>query len=254
MAPVCVHVVITAPTGYDLDMNHSGDEHQMYLDPFSTDGEVSVDRLEQLVWQAEMTIANLRNSGTVFAVTTRAAHNIEASHAAGTRRPNPSSISGLLHGHAALNRQLALYATRWALLILQVPFTRRWLDHLSRLLRHILRDWPEDEWVMTNYVLAQGQLPGSEGVMSQMEAFARNQADRLDRVHPEMFKNELTEDRVAPFRIGQVFVHKRYQWLGAIVGFYEVPTATWSFFDAASESDGAAQSTDDGRRYYIKTM
>lgn len=255
LAPMCVHVVVTAPTGYDLDMNHSSHEHQMYLNPFSQDGEVSVDNLEHLVSHADMTIENLRNSGTVFAVTTRTAHNIEASHAAGTHRADPLSISKLLHGHAALNRQLALYATRWALLILQVPFTRMWLDRRTQLLRHIVRDWPEDEWIMAKYVLAQGQRTGVNAAVAQADILIADGVQRLDQLQPDIFQTDLTEECVAPFRLGQIFVHKRYQWLGAIVGFYGVPPASWGVFDAASEGYGAAQSTTDDRgRFYIKTM
>ncbi|KAJ6783996.1 hypothetical protein PWT90_06907 [Aphanocladium album] len=254
LAPICVHVVVTAPRGFDLDMNRSEEEHQMYLDPFATDGEVPVDRLEHLVSHADMTIESLRNSGTVFAITTRTAHNIEASHAAGSRRGDPLSISKLLHGHAAMNRQLALYATRWALLILQVPFTHMWKERRSQLLRHILRDWPEDEWIMSKYVLTQGQRIGTNEAMAQMEMFVMNQVRRPDSVQPESVQTTFTPDRVAPFRLGQVFVHKRYQWIGAIVGFHEVPPANWGIFDAASEGYSAAQSVDERKRFYIKSI
>lgn len=252
LAPICVHVVVTAPHGYDLDLNRSNDEHQMYLDPFATDGEVPVDSLEHLVSHGDMTIADLRNSGTVFAITTRTAHNIEASHAAGSRRPDTLSTSKLLHGHPAINRQLALYATRWALLILQVPFTHMWKERRSQLLRHILRDWPEDEWIMSKYVMTQGQRTGTDEAMTQMEMYVMNQVQSPDQ--SGMVHNEFTDDRVAPFRLGQIFVHKRYQWLGAIVGFYEVPPASWGIFDAASEGISATQSTDEGKRFYLKTM
>ncbi|TQV98269.1 hypothetical protein V2A60_007976 [Cordyceps javanica] len=257
LAPICVHVVVTAPPGYDLDMNPSQDKHHMYLDPFATNGEVPIDKLEHLVSQADMNVASLRNSGTVFAIATRTAYNIEASHAAGSRRADPLSISKLLHGHAATNRQLALYATRWALLILQSPFTQRWLERRTQLLRHILRDWPEDEWIMSRYVLAQsrrGAGAGAGQAAARIDTTAMHRAWRPDRLQAEAFQNELTAERVAPFGIGQVFVHRRYQWLGAIVGFYEVPPASWGIFDAASEGDSAAQSGDDRRRFYIKTI
>ncbi|KAJ3481262.1 hypothetical protein NLG97_g7867 [Lecanicillium saksenae] len=254
LAPICVHVVVTAPRGRDLDMNYSDEEHQMYLDPFATDGEVPVDRLEHLVSHADMTIESLHNSGTVFAITTRTAHNIEASHAAGSRRADPLAISKLIHGHAALNRQLALYATRWALLILQVPFTHMWKERRSQLLRHILRDWPEDEWIMYKYVLTQGQRTGTDEAMAQMEMFVMNHVRRPDNIQPEPAQIGFTPDRIAPFRLGQVFMHKRYQWLGAIVGFHEVPPASWGIFDAASEGDSAVQSIDERKRFYLKTI
>ncbi|OAA41592.1 Cyclin-like F-box [Beauveria brongniartii RCEF 3172] len=237
-------------------MNPSQDEHQMYLDPFATNGEVPVDKLEHLVSHADMTVASLRNSGTVFAITSRTAHNIEASHAAGSRRADPLALSKLLHGHAAVNRQLALYATRWALLILQVPYTRRYQDRRIQLLGHIMRDWPEDEWIMSKYVLAQSQRAGApDHGWGLRGMFVR----RPDPMQADSFQDELTADRVAPFRLGQVFVHKRYQWLGAIVGFYEVPPASWDLeswgtFDAASEGDSATQSSNDRRRFYVKTI
>ncbi|KGQ10633.1 hypothetical protein BB8028_0002g09780 [Beauveria bassiana] len=256
LAPICVHVVVTAPPGNDLDMNPSQDEHQMYLDPFATNGEVPIDKLQHLVSHADMTVASLRNSGTVFAITSRTAHNIEASHAAGSRRADPLSLSKLLHGHSAVNRQLALYATRWALLILQVPYTRRYQDRRIQLLGHIMRDWPEDEWIMSKYVLAQSQRAGTpDHGWGLRGMFVR----RLDPMQTDPFQDELTADRVAPFRLGQIFVHKRYQWLGAIVGFYEVPPASWDLeswgnFDAASEGDSATQSNTDRRRFYVKTI
>ncbi|ATY64716.1 Cyclin-like F-box [Cordyceps militaris] len=261
LAPICVHIVVTAPPGYDLDMKPSQEEHQMYLDPFATNGEVPLNKMEHLVSHADMTIASLRNSGTVFAITTRTARNIEASHAAGARRADPLSLSRLLGGHAALNRQLALYATRWALLILQVPFTQRWRERRTQLLQRLLRDWPEDEWIMSQYVLAQSRQGrrggGSAGDAAVDHAAALHRAWHPDRLRAEIFQNALTPARVAPYRIGQIFVHRRYQWLGAIVGFYEVPTATWGVIGStaiASEGGSAAQSSDDRRWFYIKTI
>lgn len=254
LAPICVHVVVTAPTGYDLDNNRSEEEHQMYLDPFGTDGEVPLDRLEHLVSHADMTVASLRNSGSVLAVTTRTAHNIEASHTAGSRRSDPLSLSRLLHGHAAMNRQLSLYASRWALLALQAPFTRLWVERQTQLLKQIMRDWPEDEWIMSNYVTTQGHRSGSDVAMQHMDLFVMNRARHPEQPQPASFQNQLTAARVAPFQLGQIFMHRRYGWLGAVVGFYEVPPASWGIFDAATEGDSYVQITDDRRRFYIKTM
>lgn len=254
LAPVCVHVVVTAPNGYDLDMNRSDSEHQMYLDPFGTDGDVPVDRLEHLVSHADMSIASLRNSGTVLAISTRTAHNIQASYAAGSRRADPLAMSRLIHGHAAVNRQLARYATHWALLVLQTPFTRTWVDQRTQLLQQILHDWPEDEWIMSQYVLMQGQRTGSDVAMQHMEMFVMNQVRRTERSHAVALQSELTAEMVAPLRLGQVFTHTRYQWTGAIVGFYELPPASWGNFDAAAEGDSAVRSRDGGRRFYVQTM
>lgn len=251
---MCVHIVVTAPDGYDLDADPSVERHEMYLDPFGTDGEVPLERLEQLVSHADMNMEHLRGTGTVFAITARTAHNIEASYAAGARRIDPLSISQLLHGNAAMNRQLALYATHWALLILQEPFSRVWAERRMHLLRKILREWPEDEWIMSKYVLTQGQRIGTDVAMQHMEVFVMNSSSRSQNQPPDPFQSELTAEKVAPFQLGQVFIHRRYQWIGAIVGFYEVPPASWGSFDAAAEGDGAGPGADGKRRFYVKTM
>ncbi len=255
LAPMCVHIIVTAPEGFDLNGNFSREKDSMFLDPFGSNEEVPVSRLQALAEHAELTLESLQTSGSTIAVVTRTAHNIEASYAAGMRNNTPLSLSRLLHGHAAVNRQMSLYSARWAILLLSTPFSLPWNQRFSHLLRYVLQNWPEDEWIVAEYAATLDDHGAAvDPALEQLAAFIHN-IHGSDQLQPSDFQSQMTADRVAPFHIGQIFHHRRYNWIGAIVGFYEVPPSAWGLFD--NDSDSAVEGTGAGeerRRFYVKTM
>ncbi|KAK3181114.1 hypothetical protein K4F52_007527 [Lecanicillium sp. MT-2017a] len=251
---MCVHIVVMAPEGFDLNGNFSQEKDTMFLDPFGSNDEVPISRLQALAEHADLTLESLPTSGTTMAVVTRTAHNIEASYAAGMRSNTPLSLSRLLHGHAAVNRQMSLYSARWAILLLITPFSLPWNQRFSHLLRYVLQNWPEDEWIVAEYAATLEEHGEVDPALEQLTAFIHN-IHGSDQLQPADFQSPMTDDRVAPFHIGQIFHHRRYNWVGAIVGFYEVPPSAWGLFD--NENDGAVDGTGTGgerRRFYVKTM
>lgn len=250
---MCVHIIVTAPDGYDLDGRFSQEKDTMFLDPFGTNEEVPIARLQALAEHAELTLESLQSSGTVYAVAARTAHNIEASYAAGVRHNNPLSLSQLLHGHPAVNRQMSLYSARWAILLLNTPFSVPWKHRFSQLLRYILQNWPEDEWIVTEYASTLDNQDPTDGVLEQLAAFIHH-IHSSDQVQQPFLKSQMTAGSLAPFRIGQIFHHRRYNWIGAIVGFYEMPPSDWSLFDNDGESVAAGAPGEERWRFYVKTM
>ncbi|OAA73649.1 Cyclin-like F-box [Cordyceps fumosorosea ARSEF 2679] len=247
LPPICAHVVVTAPPGLDLDANPSTDEHQMYLNPFETNGEVPLEYLERLALYANTTISRLRRSGNVAvaAAAKRTARSIEDAHDSAAHFADRLVSGALLRGHPAVNLQLALYAARWALLLLSPPRADNGDTRFMRVMKEIRDNWPEDEWIMAQHLRALQNKGAARGALA-----ANLVLTPPDEHHAANLSDcALTAERVAPFRLGQVFVHRRYQWLGAIVGFYAAPSASSAILDAGSEGAG-----NHPRKFYIRTI
>ncbi|VBB81378.1 Putative protein of unknown function [Podospora comata] len=242
--PGHAYVSVEPPAGEDLDGELVWSNkrptalHRMYIDPFTSDHEVPIEYLRaKLVehgWESDDDSASFQPS-PVPIIVQRMAKNLKASWAEVYTLPenDPKIISTgrLRTGVPLRNLNTAKYAAMWADLMTKDPATFRWSDSLSRLLAECSQHWSEDLWILEKYL-----SPVYEAYDSFLKRQAMAMDDRVGWQHvPDIIRmmNNLdnrgstachrryTEDiqRSVHYKIGQVFRHKRYGYVGVINGW-----------------------------------
>jgi len=135
-------------------------------------------------------------------------------------------LTQLLRGDKAMNAKLCYYAACWASLMLTSPTEPLWMDWLEKVIGRFGRSWPEDAWLIdkylrplyTHHVLSREELGNGLNDPWHFWQFMHDGDDALPHVHRrQMCDNTLNP----PFKIGQVFRHRRYGWLGVITSWHE---------------------------------
>ncbi|KAH6891009.1 Transglutaminase-like superfamily-domain-containing protein [Thelonectria olida] len=232
--PTHVHAVVLPNDGETLDglpVSHEAPHQElMYLDPYGSDDEVSLASLQatlaQFGWQTntELFLA----PASPVSVAMRTARNIKASFArAEAREQDDIEISQLMSGHPALNMGAALYASLWAILLMTPVNVFEWDESLEMFLRHFAKNWHEDAWIVQKYL-----VPLSDQFAPLRERLARHGlrgwddpreilglVRELDESNPPSFRRAASEGHPVSYKIGQVFRHRRYRWIGVINGW-----------------------------------
>ncbi|GAO16572.1 hypothetical protein UVI_02019900 [Ustilaginoidea virens] len=229
------HAIVFARPGETLDGHPvgNGDEQpeRMYLDPYGVDDEVPVsglqNRLAQLGWLAGAD-AFLAPAPTLSLVL-RTARSIEATFARILELQDRAhtELSQLLRGNSAMNVEASLYSALWSFLMLTPPETFEWDDRLEGFLGRFAGAWPEDAWLVEKYLrpMYDSLTPLRNGFARRVNrglgdpwelcSFVRKQDD----VAPPVFRRNSAGNQSVPFKIGQVFRHRRYGWIGVITGW-----------------------------------
>ncbi|KAF4589328.1 F-box protein [Ophiocordyceps camponoti-floridani] len=233
--PYYVHAIIFAPPGWTLDGTRAEcaeTTERMFLDPYGRDDEVDTVGfqaiLEQMGWY---------NSTEPFfepvsttAITLRAARHIRSTFARVLELQNDAhpELSQHLCGNSAMNMEAAMYSARWAPLMMMVPRTFEWDDCLANFLRRFASSWPEDIWLIEKYL-----WPLYNDSTSQTDGIGRHANRGLDDLWDHLRQLRFHDDSVpavqaraavdgneaVPFKIGQVFRHSRFGWIGVITGW-----------------------------------
>lgn len=251
MAPMMVHVIISAPEGQNLDGGSSEEPDFMFLDPWGSDGEVPRQRLEELTGRFDLSIEDLIGTGSPIGVTERTANNIEVCSVRRLRQGATGNVARLLGGHDIVNLHLCLYAVKWSRLIFAQPHSMAWNQRFVDLLRFTMLHWPEDEWLVSKYAATLPPMEVSQPATSQLESFRRD-VQNADMTPPADYQSPILANQVSPLKIGQVFRHRRYRWLGVITGFYAVQPPRWEIFDA--EGDAAGEDHDSKGKCYVRSL
>lgn len=234
--PTHVHVVVFAPVGMTLDGVKQEDpeveRERMYLDPFGSDDEILLSdmrfRLATFGWNVGND-ALLQPSNVPFIVQ-RTARNIRETYSQLSNMvdddPAATRIKELRTGNPDLNMEAMLYASMWADLLMRPATGPQWDDNLDSFLNRFALAWAEDAWIVEKYLLPLydayvEQQPhrryryGWENVREILGMLA-NLDSRQPTVHlrytEQIRKNVL-------YKIGQVFRHKRYHYIGVINGW-----------------------------------
>ncbi|KAL2179468.1 uncharacterized protein P884DRAFT_194834 [Thermothelomyces heterothallicus CBS 202.75] len=234
--PSHVHAAVYAPPGKDLDGEDTdetdGEKKRMCLDPYGSDQEVTLSdlrlRLVEFGW-AQGTEAFLRPS-PVPIIVQRTAQNIRATRDTVQNLTDNdilgSEMKRLRSGHPGLNMEAAEYASMWAELLMKQTTSFHWDSNLDSFLRKFAISWSEDVWIVRKYlaplydkfVASQPHSRLRQGWENVHEILAM--LARLDNRIPEVSRR-YTEDistRVR-YKIGQVFRHRRYGYIGIINGW-----------------------------------
>ena len=233
--PSHVHASVFAPPAMSLDgaeQSSNGELDSMYLDPYGLDDEVTIDdlrsKLVEFGWNqgaepflkvtpARLIVARL---GQNIKSTYAAVQSLERGHS------RESELKRLRAGYSDLNLEAALYGAMWAELLMKQPSSFHWDANLDSFLNRFALYWSEDAWIVEKYLVPlydyfiatqpnQRQRAGWENVRAIMDML-ENLDNRLPTVNRRYTQEIHTRVR---YKIGQVFRHKRYHWIGIINGW-----------------------------------
>ena len=234
--PSHVHAAVYAPAGKDLDGDETneldGEKKRMCLDPYGSDEEVTLSslrlRLVEFGW-TQGAEAFLTPS-PVPIIVQRTAQNIRATNDTIQNLTSDdiraSEMRRLRSGHAALNLDAAVYASMWAELLMKQTSSFHWDSNLANFLKRFALSWSEDAWIVRKYLVplydrfmsSQPNLRPRIGWQNAHEIMSM--LDNVDKRIPEVSRR-YTEDisKRVLYKIGQVFSHRRYGYIGVINGW-----------------------------------
>lgn len=236
--PSHVHAAVYAPFGEDLDGeqfdNPKGERQRMCLDPYGSDNEVLLEdlraRLSEFTW-TQGTEAFLMPS-PVSIIVQRTAQNIKATYetlnTVAGNSTNEHDMRRLRSGHPGLNLEAAFYAAMWAELLMKQTSSFHWDSTLPAFLRRVAHNWGEDLWILKKYLVplydeflaSRPHNPAMPriGYSNVHEIVAM--LENIDNRIPEVSRRYTADINArVRYKIGQVFRHRRYQYVGVINGW-----------------------------------
>ena len=217
--PFHVHAIIKATAGHDLNGGRvePGTKAQpMYMDPFRTDKETPVHNLQSQLYAMGIPEADhpsLLGTSSTAEIIRRTARNIGSS----VQIPrSPSNLNAVL---ALADMDNAFYGAVWAQLLLAdgnpATASAARARCLPYILEHVEKKFPLDVGLVEDYVLPLIEDPHQGAQLRNMIAAIRA-ADAM----PKAIKRRTKETAgKIPYRIGQVFRHKRYHYFATVTGW-----------------------------------
>lgn len=278
--PSHVHAMVMAPPGEQLDggrvPNPTTDVEKMFLDPYRSSEEVTLQdlrsKLVELGWMS---------SGDSFLVASptavivqRTAQNMKTTYSKLARMSNiePEAryqLRRLRNGDHEMNAESALYAALWANLLVNPVSSFQWDHSLDVFLSRFHQLFSEDLWLVEKYLLplynvftesqAQTHHRFSWQNVHEMVNMVRNMDQRQPTVN-RRYTQEIQAN--VWYKVGQVFRHKRYDYIGIINGWGDkgtgsLPTPhslsmdeTMEEYQDTSDSDSSARSRFRKKTYY----
>lgn len=231
--PGHVHAVVSSAPNRTLDdellFGPTIEPDRMYLDPFGNDDEVPLEKLQYLLSRfnashhPEVALAPARP----LSIVNRTGSNMSATYVTALEHQERATpeLTQLLHGSGSMNLIACLYASMWAALVLTTPDTWAELDFF---LGRFARSWPEDSWLVEKYLVPRApnrRIAFGRHAGQHQDAWkVLRTIQHSDELPPSVFRRTDVENNDVPFRIGQVFRHKRYGYLGAITGWSDQGT------------------------------
>lgn len=241
--PNQVHAVVLSPPGISLDGEplapDAPQQQKMFLDPYGSDDEVSLDYLHQFLYRlgVHMGHENLLMPTATDLIVMRTAQNIRSSFTSFRTIERPVAelipLIELRHGDWARNLQPALYSMIWAS-IMMVPILPDnddvrwdWQQDVRDLLMYFYDYFPEDSWLVEKYICPMYDTfatPGRrQNAWELPSRRVRDQIREIRRVDSSIkeprLRSELSVPVTVKYKVGQVFKHKRYEYHGVILGW-----------------------------------
>lgn len=233
--PFHVYTIVSSPRGFDLDGNgmplESSDLKMiMYMDPFQSDQETPVANLQAQLRTLGFPDASHTHTlarATTSEIVLRTGRNILASvqdaHRAAVARHGHGGNDHVTLMSSFPDMEGAFYAALWASLLLGIPadgdgatvatVPRR--NFLPRIVEHFETHFPGDVSLIDEYIVP---LFREFGEYTQLRETVR--VSRAGDSMPKSIKsrNKETIYRVR-YKVGQVFQHKRYNYVAVITGW-----------------------------------
>ncbi|KAK7428702.1 hypothetical protein QQZ08_004796 [Neonectria magnoliae] len=239
--PTHVHAIVFAEHGKTLDgisaAQNGAQREMMYLDPYGSDDEIPMAALQAMLsqfgWQASTDV--FLAPVPPISVAMRSARNIRATAArvVESREQTDPELTQLMSGNGSINLDAALYSALWAALLMTPVNVFAWDESLEPFLRRFAKSWHEDAWLVEKYLVPlydqfaplrerfAGHHP-PQGWDDPREILSR--VRELDDLAPPVFRRDRERMQPVAYKIGQVFQHRRYRWIGVINGWTDQGT------------------------------
>lgn len=227
-----VYTLVFAPKNYDLDGNYkptsSSKLDYMYLDPFRSSSEVSLQDLRRMLREMGVPSSEHRtflSDTSTKEMVIRTARNIMNS--VQNIRQNGAvgrAIQGSwLQAHPDMDH--AFYSTIWAMLLLgpsddttlsdaHAPNVPRRRQYLPYLLDHFQTHFPWDVALLPRYVIPMFRGgPEAQRLVQFVQSMRSVDAMRK----PVLYRSPRTRNVI--YKVGQLFMHNRYGYEGVITGW-----------------------------------
>ena len=229
--PFHVFVIVKAPEGFDVDGNLVTSDRPadpIFMDPFETEQEVPVSTLVsrlQLVGTPSSQYDAFLEPTPVSELVIRTGRNIlssvQESHRRAASRQN--GRTDMLFIQSCPDLEGAFYGALWASLLLGLPAsgdgpifaTIRRRTYLPPFVEHFETHFPVDVGLIEDYIVPMfqdspefAQLRESVRVMRSVDSMPKQVKRRTKEI-----------SRRVQYSVGQVFQHKRYNYLAVITGW-----------------------------------
>ncbi|KAK1830543.1 hypothetical protein QBC39DRAFT_353834 [Podospora conica] len=236
--PSHAHASVFSTPGFTLDDikvdvgTPSSEMECMYLDPFGSDHEVNMDDLRDRFIEFNWALGAeaFLKASPVTIIVQRTAHSIRDTHATiqhvAVDTAREKDMKRLRSGHPDLNLEAAHYAAMWAELMMKQSSSFHWGTNLDAFLNRFALSWSQDAWIVEKYLVplydrfVAAQPPERQRIdWENVRAILRMLAN-LDSRRPVVSRRYTQDIRSrVRYRIGQVFQHKRYRYVGIINGW-----------------------------------
>ncbi len=237
--PTHVHTAVLPSPGETLDGKPSSgvgdaDGEKMLLDPYGSDDEVTMqhlrERLAAFGWSSSSELEMFLRPSPTTVIVARTAQNLKASwlkaRELGDVSAEAAEIKQLRSGDPDLNLESLLYGAMWAGLLVTPTSAEQWDERLESFLGRFVQGFSEDGWLVEQYLIPLynafvASRPAGTFRFGWQDARAtldivRNLDARLPTVSRRYTQEICAKVR---YRIGQVFQHKRYGYIGIINGW-----------------------------------
>ncbi|KAF4335001.1 hypothetical protein FBEOM_11155 [Fusarium beomiforme] len=238
--PTHVHAIVLAEKGKTLDSipitEDNAPPERMYLDPYGSSEEIPLADLQTLLsrfgWQSSTD--TFLSPVSPVAIAMRTARNIRATAARviGAHEQADPELTRLITGNDPSNMEASLYSALWASLLLTPVDSFAWDEVLEPFLNRFAKSWHVDAWLVEKYI-----FPLYDRFGPFRERFMRNNprrwddphevlglVDEFDELPPPVFHRNSPSTQNVLYKIGQVFRHRRYGWIGAVNGWTDQGT------------------------------
>ncbi|OQD88986.1 hypothetical protein PENANT_c003G11260 [Penicillium antarcticum] len=211
--PFHVHVIVTPAAGFDMDgrpLSNMDQAQPMYLDPFRGARETSVSDLRN-----QLSFLGMSNSDQSAAlgesltssIVLRCGKNILNSVRIASQSPNLYSTS--------VDAVSARYAALWSVMLLSSDSRPMDLRHqLPWLMELFATDFPSDVFLIEQYI-----APLFHGLFEHEHILESLHVMRAVDEIPKQIHTRTGTNANIRYTVGQVFRHRRYQYMAIITGW-----------------------------------
>ncbi|MCJ1378071.1 hypothetical protein MMC17_001167 [Xylographa soralifera] len=232
--PLHVYTIIRSAQGFDLDGNRlppdSNEPQSMYMDPFRSDRETLVTDLQAqlrsigMPWDIHSrALAPASTSEIVLRSGRNILKCVQEAHRSAVARNGHGSNSHITLASSFPDMESAFYGALWASLLLgRPPYGDRSVvstvearNFLQPIVQHFETHFPGDVSLIDDYIVP---LFRDFGEYAQLRETVRviRAGDSIPKLVQE--RTEETSEHVK-FLVGQVFKHKRYNYIAVIIGW-----------------------------------
>ncbi|MCJ1414554.1 hypothetical protein MMC32_000881 [Xylographa parallela] len=232
--PLHVYTIVISTPGLDLDGNRlppdSDEPQSMYMDPFRSDREILVTDLQAQLRSLGMpkdihshALAPASTSEIVLRSGRNILNSVQEAHRSAVARNGHGSNSHITLVSSFPDMESAFYGALWATLLLGIPpdgdgpavSTIEPRNLLQPIVQHFETHFPGDVSLIDDYIVP---LFRDFGEYAQLRETVRviRAGDSIPKLVHE--RTEETSDQVK-YLVGQVFKHKRYNYMAVIIGW-----------------------------------